>query len=69
LATRFFKGKIMEIRILKTTHVRGVPRHEGEVVEVTAAEARQFITGGCAEDVSHKDKPLANKSAKAIKKR
>jgi hypothetical protein len=59
----------MEIRILNKTHVRGVTRYEGDVVEVTAAEARQFISGGCAEDVSHKDKPLSNKSAKAVKKR
>mgnify|MGYP003636418821 FL=1 len=59
----------MEIRILKTTHVRGVPKHEGEVVDVTAAEAKQFITSGCAEDVSHKDKPLSNKSVKSPKKR
>jgi len=59
----------MEIRILKTTHVRGVPRNEGEVVEVTTAEAKQFITSGNAEDVSHKDKPLKNKSKKVTSKR
>lgn len=59
----------MDIRILKTVHVRGVPKHEGDVVEVSSAEARQFISNGSAEDVSHKDKPLENKSAKAPKKR
>ena len=42
----------MEIRILKTTHVRGVPKNEGEVVEVTAAEAKQFITSGNAEGIN-----------------
>ena len=59
----------MEIRILKTTHVRGVTRYKGDVVDVTAAEAKQFITSHCAEDVSHKDKPLDNKSVKSPKKR
>ncbi len=59
----------MEIRILNKTHVRGVTRYEGDVVEVSAAEAKQFISGGCAEDVSHKDKPLNNKSKKVNSKR
>ena len=59
----------MEIRILNKTHVRGVTRYEGDVVEVSAAEAKQFISSGCAEDVSHKDKPLKNKTTKNIKKR
>lgn len=59
----------MEIRILKTTHVRGVPKNEGEVVEVTAAEAKQFISSGNAEDVSHKEKPLKNKTKKVNSKR
>jgi hypothetical protein len=59
----------MEIRILNKTHVRGVTRYEGDVVEVSAAEAKQFISGGCAEDVSHKDKPLKNKTVKPLKKR
>lgn len=59
----------MEIRILKTTHVRGVPKNEGEVVEVTTAEARQFISSGNAEDVSHKEKPLKNKAKKVTSKR
>ena len=43
----------MDIRIIKTVHIRGVPRHEGDVVDVTSAEARQYISSGHAEELNY----------------
>ena len=59
----------MEIRIIKRTHVRGVPQEEGSVVEVSSAEAHQYISSGYAEDVSHKEEKLENKKEKKVTKR
>jgi len=45
--------------------VKGIKRKKGEVVEVSAAEARQYVSNGSATDVSDKPK---KRSTKAVKK-
>jgi hypothetical protein len=59
----------MEIRILKTCHIRGVPKHEGDVVEVASAEARQYISSGHAEELNYEKKEIKNKAVKKTKKK
>jgi len=57
----------MDIRIIKTVHIRGVPRHEGDVVDVTSAEARQYISSGHAEELNYEKKEIKNKAVKKTK--
>lgn len=59
----------MDIRILKTVHIRGVPKHEGDVVDVTSAEARQYISSGYAEELHYEKKEIQNKAIKKTKKK
>jgi hypothetical protein len=59
----------MDIRIIKTVHIRGVPRHEGDVVDVTSAEARQYISSGHAEELNYEKKEVKNKAVKKTKKK
>jgi hypothetical protein len=59
----------MDIRIIKTVHIRGVPRHEGDVVDVTSAEARQYISSGHAEELNYEKKEIKNKAVKKTKKK
>ena len=59
----------MDIRIIKTVHIRGVPRHEGDVVDVTSAEARQYISSGHAEELNYEKKEIQNKAVKKTKKK
>ena len=46
-------------------YINGIMRKKDEVVEVSTAEARQFISNGTASDVS--DKPKSTKD-RAVKK-
>tara|TARA_B100000780_G_scaffold274547_1_gene239742 strand:+ start:799 stop:987 length:189 start_codon:yes stop_codon:yes gene_type:complete len=59
----------MEIMMIKEFHVRGIPREVGEVVDVSEAEALQYTSGGVAENVTDKKKPLTNKTVKPLNKR
>ena len=59
----------MDIRIIKTVHIRGVPRHEGDVVDVTFAEARQYVSSGHAEELNYEKKEIQNKAVKKTKKK
>ena len=59
----------MDIRIIKTIHIRGVPRHEGDVVDVTSAEARQYVSSGHAEELNYEKKEIKNKAVKKTKKK
>jgi hypothetical protein len=59
----------MDIRIIKTVHIRGVPRHEGDVVDVTSAEARQYVSSGHAEELNYEKKEIKNKAVKKTKKK
>jgi hypothetical protein len=59
----------MQIRIIKKTHVRGIPQEEGNVIDVSTAEANQYISSGHAEDISHKEEELENKKEKKVTKR
>lgn len=57
----------MDIRILKYCHIRGVPKYEGDVVNVTSAEARQYISSGHAEELNYEKKEIKNKAVKKTK--
>ena len=53
------------IKMEAEAFVKGIKRKKGEVVEVSAAEARQYVSNGSATDVSDKPK---KRSTKAVKK-
>jgi len=59
----------MEIRILKTCHIRGVPKYEGDVVNVSSAEARQSISSGHAQELNYETKEVQDKAVKKTKKK
>jgi hypothetical protein len=44
-------GIIMELVIKMPCHVHGVPRNAGDMVVLSTAEARQFISSGHAEEI------------------
>jgi len=50
-------GVIMELVIKMPCHVHGVPRNAGEMVVLSTAEARQFISSGHAEEIKMDPKP------------
>ena len=45
-------------------YIRGIMRKKNDVVEVSSAEARQFVSNGTASDVSDKPKKTATKAVK-----
>ena len=47
-----------QIKMEQDAYIRGIMRKKNDVVEVSSAEARQFISNGTASDVS--DKPEKN---------
>tara|TARA_R100000655_G_scaffold3632_3_gene12423 strand:+ start:61 stop:252 length:192 start_codon:yes stop_codon:yes gene_type:complete len=54
-----------QIKMEMNAYIGGIMRKKDEVVEVSSAEARQFISNGTASDVS--DKPKSTKD-RAVKK-
>ena len=54
-----------QIKMEMNAYINGIMRKKDEVVEVSTAEARQFISNGTASDVS--DKPKSTKD-RAVKK-
>jgi len=54
-----------QIKMEQDAYIRGVMRKKNEVVEVSSAEVRQFVSNGTASDVS--DKPKSTKD-RAVKK-
>ena len=50
-------------------YIGGIMRKKDEVVEVSSAEARQFISNGTASDVSDKPKSTKNRAGKKAPKK
>ena len=50
-------------------YINGIMRKKDEVVEVSTAEARQFISNGTASDVSDKPKSTKNRAVKKAPKK
>ncbi len=59
----------MELVIKMPCHVHGVPRSVGDVVLVSSAEARQFISSGHAAEFKVEAKPLKKKAVEKVSKR
>ena len=59
----------MELVIKMPCHVHGVPRNSGDMVVLSTAEARQFISSGHAEEIKMDPKPLSKKAVEKVAKR
>jgi hypothetical protein len=62
-------GVIMELVIKMPCHVHGVPRAIGDVVLVSSAEARQYISSGHAVEFTKEEKPVKKKAVEKVIKR
>ena len=58
-----------QIRILREGYIKGIMRHEDEVVEVASAEARQYTSNGMAEDVSDSTEKTKDRAVKKAPKK
>jgi hypothetical protein len=59
----------MQIIINIPCHVRGVPRDRGEVLTVSEAEARQYVSSGHATDFEIEEKKTLKKAVEKVTKR
>ena len=62
-------GGNMQIIIELPCHVRGVPRSNGDVIEVSEAEARQYLSSGHAKKFEVKAKKTLKKAVEKVIKR
>ena len=62
-------GGSMQIIIEIPCHVRGVPRANGDVIEVSEAEARQYLSSGHAIKFEVKEKKTLKKAVEKVIKR
>tara|TARA_R100000664_G_scaffold34142_1_gene54346 strand:- start:8919 stop:9113 length:195 start_codon:yes stop_codon:yes gene_type:complete len=53
-----------QIKIEKEAYIGGIWRKKNAVVEVSSAEARQYVSNGTAVDVSDKPKDSKNRAVK-----
>lgn len=56
----------MEIVVKVPCHIHGVPRKEGDVVLVSSAEARQFISSGHAVEFKVEKEPKKTKKVESL---
>ena len=59
----------MEILIKKDCYISGHHHKKGDVVEVSSAEARQWISSGHAEELDYKSEKPKTKAVKKTKTR
>ena len=62
-------GGSMQIIIEIPCHVRGVPRTSGDVIEVSEAEAKQYLSSGHAIKFEVKQKKTLKKAVEKVIKR
>jgi hypothetical protein len=59
----------MQIIITIPCHVRGVPRSRGDVLTVSEAEARQYVSSGHAAEFEVEEKKTLKKAVEKVTKR
>ena len=58
-----------QIKMEQDAYIRGIMRKKNDVVEVSSAEERQFVSNGTASDVSDNPKKTATKDVKKAPKK